>query len=243
VADSYVEALHKDLGRFAASQAAFARVKSSQQRLLERLLGQDDYQFERAADICCGGGALSYWLGAEYPRVHFTLIDQSQPILSQAHALCEPVDHTAVLGDVYRLPIKDAAFDLVCCWQALSWLERPPDALLEMLRVTRAGGRIYLSALFNTEHDVDCYCRVFDWTRSATQEGHPLWYITFSLRTLTLWLDGRVQSIQHVPHQIDVDLRYDGRGLGTYTSRLADGSRLQQSAGMTLNWGVVRLVR
>ncbi len=40
-------------------------------------------------------------------------------------------------GDIYDLPYKDNAFDIVVCTEVLEHLERPADALKELTRVTR----------------------------------------------------------------------------------------------------------
>ena len=48
-----------------------------------------------------------------------------------------------------------------------------------------------------------------------------------------------VSDIDVHEFSIPVDLHYEGRGLGTYTATLQDGRRLQFSAGMLLNWGVL----
>lgn len=49
------------------------------------------------------------------------------------------------LGDVYRLPLPDRSFDAVLFHQILHYLDDPPAALREALRVLKPGGRILIA--------------------------------------------------------------------------------------------------
>jgi SAM-dependent methyltransferase len=45
-------------------------------------------------------------------------------------------------GDAYNLPVADNYADLTCCRSLLMHLERPLEAVKEMTRITRRGGRV-----------------------------------------------------------------------------------------------------
>jgi hypothetical protein len=45
------------------------------------------------------------------------------------------------------------------------------------------------------------------------------------------------------PFEIQIDIARTGRGLGTFTLHLHDGRRLQVSAGMLMNWGILQIVK
>jgi len=45
------------------------------------------------------------------------------------------------------------------------------------------------------------------------------------------------------PFDMPLDLERQGRGLGTFTVRLADGKRLQVSGGMFMNLGILELTK
>jgi len=45
-------------------------------------------------------------------------------------------------ADILRLPFPDGSFDLVWSKHLLQWLKRPQEAIAEMRRVTRPGGRV-----------------------------------------------------------------------------------------------------
>ncbi len=51
-----------------------------------------------------------------------------------------------VLGRLENLPFQDAVFDAVLCTQVLEHVPEPEKILRELHRVTRSGGRLYLTA-------------------------------------------------------------------------------------------------
>ena len=57
-----------------------------------------------------------------------------------------------LLGPVEALPVPDASFDLVLCTQVLEHCDDPAQAVRELRRVTRAGGRVLAST-----HGVQVY--------------------------------------------------------------------------------------
>ncbi|CAH2604940.1 Transcriptional regulator, ArsR family / Methyltransferase fusion [Rhodovastum atsumiense] len=97
----------------------------------------------RVLDIGTGTGRLLEVLA---PRVASGLgVDASRAMLALARArLARPgLTHCAVrLADMYRLPLPDAAFDLVVLQMVLHYAEDPASALAEAARVLRPGGRL-----------------------------------------------------------------------------------------------------
>ncbi len=57
------------------------------------------------------------------------------------------------LGDVFRLPLTNGAFDAVIFHQVLHYLDDPPAALREALRVLKSGGRILIADF--APHDLE----------------------------------------------------------------------------------------
>ena len=51
----------------------------------------------------------------------------------------------AVLGDAHGLPFADGEFDCVLCFETLEHVESPHQLLTELARVTRPGGRVFVS--------------------------------------------------------------------------------------------------
>ena len=52
-----------------------------------------------------------------------------------------------------------------------------------------------------------------------------------------------VSDLQLHEFNIPIDLHNASRGLGTYAALMNDGKRLQMSAGMLLNWGILEIIK
>ena len=192
------------------------------------------------ADIACGGGA-SVHLADLYPQAKFTMVDANEDAISLARQATEKFNATCNVGDIYNLALDSDSCDLVICWQTLSWLDKPEFALRELVRICKPGGLILASSLFNLNHDVDVYSKVIDHTRASSGLGMSYDYNTYSLRTVQEWLSGLVADFKIHEFSIPEDLTHTGHGIGTYTVKLETGNRLQISAGMLLNWGILEV--
>lgn len=217
-------------------------VKTEQQKFLEKLLGSYDHKAKlQIADVACGGGTLTYHLRQLFTNSSFTMIDFFEGALDLAKELNG--DGSKYLKEsIYEMKsIGNDRYDLVCCWQTLSWLEEPKKALDELLRITKPGGSIYLSSLFNLDHDVDVYSKVYDLTRESGQQGIAYNYNTYSEKSVREWIGskaGKVVLHRFVP---GMDFAYDGRGVGTFTINTEARGRLQVSGGMLMNWAVLEI--
>ncbi len=106
----------------------------------------------RLLDIGTGTGRVLELLA---PRVTEALgIDASKAMLALARARLSKAEyaHCAVrLGDMYRLPLTDASFDIVVLQMVLHYAEDPAGAIAEALRALRPGGRLIVIDL--AEHE------------------------------------------------------------------------------------------
>jgi ubiquinone/menaquinone biosynthesis C-methylase UbiE len=239
--DPYTAALKIDDRESERYYAASLGVKTEQQKQLENLLRAHGVQPVWIADIACGGGAASHHLGAMYPRADYTLVDLNDEAVRLARQATQHLQATCLVGNIYDLPLESDGFDLVICWQTLSWLGEPERALRELIRICKPDGRIYASSLFNANHDVDVYSTVQDHTRASAAQGLTYTYNTYAVSSVRRWVDGLVSELEVHEFSIPVDLHHAGKGLGTYTVTLQNGSRLQISAGMLLNWGILEI--
>lgn len=131
-------------------------------------------------------------------------------------------------------------FHLVICLQTLSWLEKPKEALEELIRICKPDGFIVITSLFNLEHDVDLYSKIKDnTTEESDNNDNWLIYNTYSIQTIKKWLGGSVKQIDAYPFHINIDLTSKPKGIGTYTKKLDSNERIQISGGMLMNWGVL----
>jgi len=239
--EEYKEALKIDKEKSDAYYLHSLRYKTEQQKFLEKLLFMRGRGPSAIADIACGGGGASYYLSQVYPQARFTLIDANEDAIMLAREATKYLNATCSVGNIYDLALETGSFDMVICWQTLSWLNEPAVALRELIRICKPGGLVLASSLFNAHHDVDVYSTVRDNTRTSAIEGYSYTYNTYSISTIHKWVSGLVSKIQLHEFDIPIDLEFKGRGLGTYTAMLDNGKRLQISAGMLLNWGILEL--
>jgi len=147
----------------------------------QRGLGSDERELvrtrfpERGArvlEVCCGAGRVTGHLVRDGNRV--AGLDFNRHCLAAARARDGAlVDY--VLGAAAHLPFADRSFDLTCCLEngfgVLFGQVRP--ALAEMIRVTRAGGRVIVGLreqagrpdnfhLYHTRNGLMSVARTFD---------------------------------------------------------------------------------
>jgi ubiquinone/menaquinone biosynthesis C-methylase UbiE len=134
--DATRERFGKTAERIAALQDA--RAAELEQKILRFVVPAGD---ERAIDSGTGSGALAFALA---PHVREVVgVDVVPELLEQARKRAEQVPNvTFVEGDATKLPFGYAEFDLAGTLRTLHHIERPELAVAELVRVTRARGRI-----------------------------------------------------------------------------------------------------
>lgn len=213
--------------------------KTEQQKFLETLLLKNETNFNEVniADIACGGGSLSYHLNSMFKNAEFYLADYNKNAVELAKKNNEFANFKFFEDDIYQLKnFEKNYFDFVFCWQTLSWLDHPEDALNSLLSIAKPGAKLYLSSLFNLDYEVDVYSKIKDYSNENNVIDAN--YNTYSLKSVSKWLHGKVNKFNIVPFQTTIDFEYTGKGIGTYTIN-SDKGKLQFSAGMHLNWGVL----
>lgn len=217
--------------------------KTEQQKFLECILDAMSIIPDNIADIACGGGGSSLHLSQRYPEAAYTLIDNNEEAITIARQATAHLKAECSVGNIYDLDLASDSFDMVICWQTLSWLDMPEKAIHELVRICKPGGRVFASSLFNIHHDVDVYSKVIDYTRASSRKGLSYAYNTYSSYSVNKWVAGVAASMQIHEFVMPIDLENTSRGIGTSTVRLEGGKRLQLSAGMLLNWGILEIVK
>jgi ubiquinone/menaquinone biosynthesis C-methylase UbiE len=134
--DATRERFAKTAERIAALQDA--RAAELEQRIVRFVAPRGD---ERALDSGTGSGALAFALA---PHVREVVgVDVVPELLEQARKRAERLPNvTFAEGDATKLPFEYGEFDLAGTLRTLHHIARPELAIAELVRVTRAGGRL-----------------------------------------------------------------------------------------------------
>lgn len=97
-------------------------------------------------DVACGAGFDVIELARRFPGAEVYGLDPSKGLLELARERAQGLANARFIGgDSRRLPFGDGRFDAVRIDRSLQHISAPVDALREMVRVTRAGGRIVVA--------------------------------------------------------------------------------------------------
>ena len=150
-------------------------------------------------DIGTGTGRMLEILG---PYVGRALgIDQSREMLALARVNLERAglaNGTVRLGDMYQLPLPDAAFDAIVIHQVLHYAERPADAIAEAARVLRSEGILivvdFAPHTLEFLREEQAHRRlgfadreVADWCRAAGLDPAPARHLAGDPLTVVIW--------------------------------------------------------
>jgi len=127
---------------YCESANPFRQYKQERDRSLaiELLKPQDG---ELVLEVGCGYGRISRSLTA-CAKIRMVAIDESEAMIHEWKTAVFP--GMACRGDATRLPFKSARFDAVVCTGVLMHLPDQRQALKELCRVLRPGGRLIISA-------------------------------------------------------------------------------------------------
>ncbi len=102
-------------------------------------------------DIASGDGVLAELLAPHADR--YVCVDSSPRVVAAARERLRRFRNVEVLeGDMHALPFTEPGFDLVVLMHALTYAEKPAQAVAEAARVLRPGGRLLLSSLARHGH-------------------------------------------------------------------------------------------
>ena len=106
---------------------------------------------DRVLECACGTGMLSKGIAAKCKEL--TATDFSVGMLKEAKKNC--VHFTNIKfkkADIMKLNCKDGAFDKVVAGNVIHLLDNPREALAELMRVCRVGGKVIIPTYVNNEN-------------------------------------------------------------------------------------------
>jgi ubiquinone/menaquinone biosynthesis C-methylase UbiE len=97
-------------------------------------------------DVGCGTGEITARLADLYPAAALIGVDLIARHLEIARGRCAKYVGRVSFreADAFALPFADATFDVVVCRHVLQAVPRPQEAMAELVRVLRPGGRLHL---------------------------------------------------------------------------------------------------
>jgi ubiquinone/menaquinone biosynthesis C-methylase UbiE len=161
-----------------AAQRAETAADAPWHQLLKPLL--TDLAGKRVLEIACGRGGFSVWI-AQLPRGHRPAEIVASDFSSVALRLAEElgrsrgVENVAYrLADVMSLAWKDASFDVAISCETIEHLPYPKRAVMELARVLRPGGALYLTCpnYLNLMGLYRCYLPLTG--RTFSEGGQPI---------------------------------------------------------------------
>ena len=147
-------------------------IEATLNAVLEAVEFQGD---EAVLDVPCGTGELERRLIEKWPDLCITGVDLSTGMLAQAKAKDEANRVRWFEADVAELPLPDQSFDCVICANSFHYFRAPNEALAEMRRVLRPGGRLILVDWCDDYWACKVCSRWLRWTDKA-------FYRTYSLK-------------------------------------------------------------
>lgn len=102
-------------------------------------------------DIASGDGVLAELLAPQSKR--YVCIDASSKVVTAARLRLRALPNVELaVQDMHALELPDASFDLVVLMHALTYSDKPSQAVTEASRVLRHGGRLLVTTLARHEH-------------------------------------------------------------------------------------------
>ena len=102
-------------------------------------------------DVGCGEGRHIFGVMQDYPMMKCIGLDmdkKSLEIAEEGYEYFESISNVGaefLKGSSYSLPFSDNTFDLIVCSEVLEHLHEYNDAVMEIYRVLKPGGKFYAS--------------------------------------------------------------------------------------------------
>jgi SAM-dependent methyltransferase len=133
-------------------------------------------------DVACGAGHVAEQVASEVRQVVGVDLTPELLRLGAERLRVAGIDNVLLQeGNVTALPFVDASFDVVACRSALHHFGRPVDAIAEMARVCRPGGRVVVSDLVAPNAEIR---EQFDAVHRALDPSHASAFVDDEIAAL-----------------------------------------------------------
>lgn len=190
-------------------------------------------------DIGSGEGANLSYLAQRFTQSNFTGVDLNKNLVKKGNLIFKKLNLKNCkleIGDLYALDKKyKGEVEGVISLQTLSWLPSYELPVEEMIKLKPKW--IALSSLFY-DGLIECEIKVRDHTGFKNKKYKEVFYNVYSLKLIEgLFRKKGYKKFKYIPFEIDVDIEKnkDGR-MGTYTVKTKNGSRMQISGPLLMNW-------
>lgn len=192
-------------------------------------------------DIGTGKGSNIYYMNQQFPFCNFLGLDINDELVMQGNAFMKEqniANCKLEYADLYSADLqkyKDV-YNGIVSYQTLSWLPEYETALKNMIALNPDW--IALTSLFY-DGLIDCKIEIKEFQNPEDDQNlKASFYNIYSLPRIEKYFHNHGYKIfKFSPFEIDIDLpKPEHNNMQTYTQKMTDGSRLQISGPVLMNW-------
>ena len=177
-------------------------------RMIRESIANDNFAGAEVLEIGCGRGGFSCWIAKTWPSMKLTAADFSTTAVNLGRSFAETSGIENIgwtVTDIQKMPWANASFDAVFSCETIEHVPHPRLALLELARVLRPGGRLFLTVpnYFNFAGLHRIYREIFRGIKYQ-EEGQPINHFTL-LPQVYRWVSRtglRVTGVRSLNHSI-----------------------------------------
>lgn len=131
-----------------AKESRRLSVKVDPKHVINTYLAKHFNSIDSLLEVACGPGVILEEAARAYPSMRFVGLDFSIVRLQDALQRINDLTNVSIVrGDALKMSIQSNCFDLIFSRFLLQYLPKPVDAVAEMVRVCKPGGKIVLQDL------------------------------------------------------------------------------------------------
>lgn len=189
-------------------------------------------------DFACGGGANISLFASIYNDINFCGVDLNEKYINFAIENKKYNNIDFYVDDMSSKNMKINKYDGALCLQTLSWLTFT-DYKKTLNNIIKMNPNWMLFTSLYYDGPVDTKIQIKDYTRNmGNKKYRTSYYNIYSLGEFETYLNKHNYYIdKNIPFEMDYDLeRPIEKGMGTYTKKLLDNSRIQISGPLLMPW-------